>query len=207
MTYVDNKPDAGVSPFLDVSIIQGNFATFDSVFAANHTPLNDPSQGKHEAIIFEQTPDDPEVIAGSNFLYSQQIENNIGTEPQLLIRVPKFLPDQFNTRNAPNNPMQLTYSQVNTAGPVYQSFLIGGYVIYFGQTSNITNVINLAPAPSAILSAIASPHNMTSGSTTSVPYNASVTILSNSSFRINSTLNGSGSVVSYLFTYVVIAKQ
>ncbi len=208
MTFSITKPDAGPSPKIDVDQIRDNFSVFASGFTENHTPLNNSNQGTHAGVLFEEQISTPEVTGTYDVVYAKSVTNAVGTEPQLFVRLPIFLPTEDDTRGSGNNPTQLTYSSVNTAGPVYQSFWAGGYVVYTGETNDITIPITLTPAPSQIVVAIASAHNMTSiPNTTSVPYSVATNILSANSFKIDSGLNFSGPVVPYLFTWIAVAIQ
>lgn len=206
MTYNPNKPDPGPSPRLDAPNIRNNFSSWNTNFNANHTAMNNRFQGDHEDVIFELQTVDPGVTEDLVALYSKNVTTKVDTQPELFFQIKKFLPTEFDTYPAENTPMQLTYNTVNTAGPVYQSFLPGGYVIYFGSTNDITTNITLSPAPTTILIAIATPNNMTTVGTP-IPYSVSTTIISNTDFKINSTLNAGGPVVPYTFGWVAIAKQ
>lgn len=210
MTYIKDKPDSGKAPDIDAPTIQGNFATFDTVFAVNHLSMNDPNQkqGDHTTIIFQNQPTFPTLVENEADLLAHDAVSNAGTQPQLWVKIPKFLPN-----NTANDPMQLTYNQVNITGPAqYQSFLIGGYLIYMGSISGnsaanvkIATQITLVPAPTKILVAIATPNSFTTSSTPQ-PFDVSTIINNNSQFTINSNSNGSRStVVAYRFTWVAIA--
>lgn len=205
MTYSFIKPDAGPSPKDDVTQIRTNFSQFATLFNINHTALNNSNQGDHEAVVLTLQTVDPTVTEDLDVLYCKDASSQAGTQPQLFVRIPDFLPNANDPTVTKNDPMQLTYNSVNTAGPVYQSFLPGGYLLYFGSTSNIAVNITLSPAPTQILVAIATPNTMTSVGT-AVPFSVSTTILSNSTFKINSTLNGTGPVIPYSFGWVAIAK-
>jgi hypothetical protein len=208
MTYKKNKPDSGKAPNIDAPNIQGNFASFDTVFGSNHLSMNDPlqHQGDHSTIIFQSITGSPGKVFNSALLFARDATSNVGTQPQLSVKIPQFLPNEI-----PNTPMQLTYNQVNIAGPQYQSFLIGGYLIFMGSLTGtavkntpIATPVNLSPAPTKILIAIATPNTFTTDSTPQ-PYTASTTIVSNSQFTINSTTNGSHtSGQAFSFTWVAI---
>lgn len=149
---------------------------------------------------------DPGVNNNFTALYPKNVTAATGgTKPQLFIQVPKFLPTNEDSTNAPNIGMQLTCNQVNTAGPQYQSFLPGGYLIYWGTTNNIGTVITLSPAPSKILVAIATANTMTTAG--NGPFDVSTSVLSASTFRINSQLNVGGGVIAYSFGWYAIGVQ
>lgn len=199
MTYIPIKPDAGPSPNIDAPTIRDNFAAFAAIFSSssagiiyNHTALNEASQGNHQAVLMEKQTVDPEVTEDLAVLYCKDAPSNAGTQLQLFAKIQQFLP------TITNAPMQLTYNQVNTVGPVYQSFLAGGYLIYFGTTMDVSVPITLSPVPTQILVAIACPY------TTTLPLNLSLDVrtnrLSNSQFQIIST-NASG---VYTFGWIAI---
>lgn len=207
MAYIFNKPDQGPSPLLDAPIIQGNFASYSAAFAStaigvkyNHTPLNDPNQGDHEVVLMELQASDPGVNTDLVSLYSKNSTSAVSTEPQAFVQIPKFLPTINDTTNAENIGMQLTYNKVNIVGPQYQSFIAGGYLVYIGSTTDITLTITLSPVPTKILVAIATPNTMTTAGT-SQPFTVSTTILTPSTFKINSGLGAA----TYKFTWMVIA--
>lgn len=195
MTFTPLKPDAGPSPALDASIIQTNFSQFAAKYAQtvlgikyNHTALNDTNQGDHEAVIFQRRTTDPTITQPEAILYCKNASSLAGTQPQLFVKIPKFLPTSIDATNAPNNLMQLTYNSVNTAGPVYQSFLIGGYLIYFGSVT-ATGTVTLTPAPTALLSAVAAVNtqNLIGNQT---PFSVSTNITANNTFDIYSSVTG-----------------
>lgn len=204
MTFTITKPDSGPSPTLDAPTIQGNFAQFGTIFARNHTALNLNNQGDHKAVIFEKQVSAPGVTEDLTVLFAGDGTSNVSTEPQLFFQIPQFLPNEYDTTKAPNVSLPLTYNAVNTAGPQYQSFLPGFYLLFFGSTANIAANIVLSPAPTRILCVIATPNNMTTAGTP-IPYDVSVNIISNSTFKINSNLNFGGPVVPYSFGWVAIA--
>ncbi len=203
MTFSFVKPDSGPSPAVDASQIQTNFSVYATAFAVNHTALNDKNEGDHEVVLLTRQITDPDTVANFNLLYSKNAVSKATTEPQVFVRNPKWLPDAFDQTNASNTPMQLTYNQVNTTGPTdFQSFLPGGYILYFGTTTNIAADVILSPAPTKILIAIAEPSTMTSG-VNPFPFTVSTVIntSTNDRFTINSTLGNA----PYKFTYMAIA--
>lgn len=196
MTYNPNIPIGENSPASQIPQVQQNFASLASVFANNHTPFNNFNQGDHEAIIFQNQTLDPDVTQNLDVIYAKNATQASGTQPQLFLRIPSFLPLPIQ-----NLPMQLTYNSVNTTGPQYQSFLPGGYVVYFGTITNVAVPIVLSPTPSEIVCAIANPNNLTSVGTP-VPFDVSVQITQPATVKVNSAL----ATGSYTFTYIVIAK-
>lgn len=195
MTYLPNKPDQGSSPSIDVSTIQGNFAAFNNAFSVNHIAMNQQKQGDHAAIIFQLQSADPGVTQDLDVLYNKNATSNAGTQPQLFVQIPLFLPTANDTTNAPNAPMQLTYNSVNVAGPQYQSFITGGYLVFMGTTTDITVPITLSTAPTALLLAIATPNTL-NGSTY---WKCATQILTSSTFKIISNATG-----IYSFTWIAI---
>jgi len=200
MTYSPLIPQGDLSPASQVVQVQTNFSTYQTGFNSNHVNLNTSGQGKHATIVLERQTSDPGVTEDLAVLYNKNAISNLGTQPQLFLQIPKFLPNEV-----PNTPMQLTYNSVNTAGPIYQSFLSGGYLLYFGTITDITIPITLSPAPTKILMANATPNTMTTAGTP-IPFTVSTQILTTSSFKINSTLNAGGPVIAYSFTWIAVGK-
>lgn len=210
MTFNPNIPVADDSPKNQASLIRTDFSTFASVFSTtiltntyNHTAVNTQNQGDHETVILQdQVTTDPVINDNFACLYCKDAPSKAGTQPQLFLRIPKYLPNQFVGKNAPNNPIQLTYNQVNTTGPQYQSFLPGGYLLYFGQTTisnpQVSKVITLSPAPTKIIIAIAYA-NTANGNGGAIKVSTNIT--SNQQFTIFSQ-SFAGSVT---FSYLVIA--
>ena len=206
--YNPGIPEGLPSPRDQVVSIQTNFAQFAAIFSAtssgvvyNHTALNMPKQGNHESIIFLNQPFGSSVVENSCVLYAKNVTSNVDTQPQLFYKTPAFLPNMLNPDTPGNPSVQLTYNTVNTSGPVYQSFLPGGYLLYFGSVS-ATGTVTLSPKPTKILVAIAYPNNLTSGGTP-VPFSVSTQILSNN-YQFNIISNATG---SYTFTWMAIAQN
>lgn len=101
----------------------------------------------------ERQASDPGVTQDLTVLYNKNAKSKLSTEPQLFVQIPKFLPTAQDTSKAPNSGMQITYNAVNTAGPQYQSFLIGGYLLYIGTVPVMVGntTITLVPTPTEIL--------------------------------------------------------
>lgn len=185
MTFSITVPEPQPSPKDTQVQIQTNFSTFQSIFSGNHTAINNTNQGNHEAIILENQAVDPGVVDDLVALYCKNARSATSKEPQIFAQILKFLPTDLDTTNAANTPMQLTYNAVNNAGPVYQSFLIGGYLLYFGVTSNIAVPITLLPTPTVINLAIATATN--SHGSSSIPNDVSTTITQPNQIKINSS--------------------
>lgn len=166
MTFNPDTPAPLESPLNTATPIQLNFAEYAAIFSQtvggviyNHMPFNDPNKGKHAAVIFQEQTGDPGIVGDMIALYNKQAPSALGSQDQLFIQIPQFLPTNTDPTPAPNDPMQLTYNQVNTAGPIYQSFLIGGYLLFFGQaisggstpTTPTFAQITLSPMPTKIL--------------------------------------------------------
>lgn len=215
MTYDPTKPDPSPSPAVDVAQIRTNFATWATALVQNHTAMNNRNQGDHEKVLMELQTNDPGVTEDLDVLYAKNATTHAGTEPQLFVQIPQFLPNANDWTQNPNLGMQLTYSKVNTAGPVYQSFLPGGYLLYFGSVSGMTTpntslaiTVVLSPVPTKILLAIATPNTMTSLGAP-IPFDVSTAIntITNDRFVINSTSNGAGGSIAYSFGWVAIAQN
>lgn len=206
MTYTPSKPDAGPSPLLDAPTIQADFAVFDAAFSTtaggvvyNHTAMNDKNQGDHEAVIMKLQSADPGVTENLTSLYAKNATSAVSTEPQLFVQIPKFLPTENDTTTAPNEGMQLTYNTADVAGPIYQSFLPGGYILYLGQIGDITVPITLVPTPTKILCVQAFPE-ATGGS--NIPYPLRVVVTQPDTIKIDS----STSPALTNFMWMAIAK-
>ena len=190
--YNPNIPQGDDSPKNQAPLIQTDFSQFASIFSTvtggnvfNHTFLNNPSkQGSHETIIFEKQSKIPKITNPQAILFNQNAASKAGTQPQLFMKIPKYLPTKYDGNTPNNDPMQLTYNQVNTSGPQYQSFMAGGYLLFFGQiniTSGNTSLqTTLTPAPTKILMVQAFP-NVT---TNNVARAVSATIDTNNKFTI-----------------------
>lgn len=204
MSYLQTKPDSGPSPKLDAPIIQGNFSSFASIFSStvlgvvlNHIAMNDPNQGDHGAIILEKQSADPGADQPVANLYNKNAAAATGgPQPQLFSQIQKFLPTKLDTTDAANVGVQLTYNTVNLAGPIYQSFVAGGYIVYFGATSVINSAITLSPTPSSLLVVMAQP---SVGVPQSVKYGTQ--ILSATQFKINA----SAAVGAYTYFAIGVA--
>lgn len=161
MTYDPTIPRVTDSPLLSAPEIQPNFQQYAAIFSRiaggvtyNHIGLNLQHQGKHGAVIFEKQTADPGVTQDLTVLYNKNATSAASTEPQLFAQIPQFLPTAQDTNPGPNAGMQLTYNKVNIAGPQYQSFLIGGYLLYMGTVgAGVLGdvIVTLVPKPSEIL--------------------------------------------------------
>lgn len=197
MTYSPNIPEPSSSPKSSVASIQTNYSQFASVFSDtsggvvyNHMPLNDFNQGKHAAVLIQNQGGDIGIgdTQSLAILYSKTAPAAAGNQPQLFVQIPKFLPTKLDTTKFNNPGMQLTYNSVNTSGPIYQSFLTGGYILYFGSTTTIGTPIVLSPIPTNILCVQAIPQGTsTVGSQTNVPYDVGVVVTQPNTIKINST--------------------
>jgi hypothetical protein len=211
MTYDPNIPPPTTSPQLSPTSIRTNYAQFASVFSAlvggeyyNHMPLNNTNQGKHAAVLMEKQTVDPGVTQDLTVLYCKDTTTSIDTQPQIYAQIPKFLPTSLDTNNVPNDPMQLTYNYVNTAGPTqYQSFLPGGYVLYFGSVVGAGVTITLSPKPSKILMAQAIPQGTYNpAGQVNVPYDTGIVITQSDKLKVDSGSAPAGAT----FLWLAIAK-
>lgn len=172
MTYSPLTPSPASSPNSSVVSIQTNYATYATGFSQNiagviynHYPLNANFQGKHAAVLFDQQANDPSIGGTLVSLYAKNTvsASTPAGQPQLYARVNTFLPN-----GGTNAPMQLTFNTVNTAGPTqYQSFLVGGYLLFFGNIPAPSPgpivtpvVITLTPTPTKILAVFVEPQNI-----------------------------------------------
>lgn len=213
MTYIPNKPDTGKSPKLDASKIKNNFSIFQTVFGKDHVPLNTANQGDHSTIIFTARANIPVTPENGSVLYSRQAPSKAGIQPQLFLRPPDFLPTNQDSTTIDSTPMQLTYNTVNLTAPIFQSFLIGGYFIYFGSVSGMTagidiktvDVVILVPAPTKLIFAQAAPNTVTSSSaaqnfTIAVQLNTTT----NDRFTVTTSGNNRSAIIAYSFTWMAI---
>jgi len=206
MTFDPQIPLASEFPSTSAVPIQVNFAQFEAIFSSllggvyyNHLPMNDAKQGMHGAVIMEKSAQ-PVVDGDFVALYAHdETFTTGGIQPQLTSMIPRFLPTSRVPFNIPNDPVTLTYNQVDTAGPnQFQSFLPGGYILYFGNTVNIAANITLTPTPATIVMAQAVPQ---AGNGT-VPYDCTIAITQPATLKISSGLAPGGS----LFLWMAIAK-
>ncbi len=191
-SYDPNIPEDLPPGNIIVDQIRSNFSQFATIFANNHSALNSSNQGKHTNVLLQQQLAPPVVNGNFNSLYCKPVLSNSSISEQLFVRIPQFLPPEF-----PNNPMQLTFNSVNIGGPVYQSFMAGGYIIYFGTVAAVPATITLSPKPSLILCAIANVNDFPS-----FPVNAAVLVnLNNFQFTISS-----GNPGAYRVSWLAIGK-
>lgn len=189
MSYDPNSPQAQPSPAVTQAQILTNFSQFATIFARNHSAMNSSNQGDHEAVILENQTSDPAVLGDFVALYNKEATSQLGTQPQLFARIRQILP------LVTNSPMQLTYNTVNTVGPnQFQSFLMGGLLLFVGSTNNIAVPITLVPSPSSLQIAIAIPTNLNGGA----PNNVSTTLTQPNQFKIDSTNAVAGNVFYWL---------
>jgi hypothetical protein len=210
MTYTPTKPDQGPSPYLDAPKIQANFSVFNTAFSANHVSMNTFKQGDHLGVIIQKQANFPGLVKDSVVLFARDTTSKIDTQPQLYIKIPQFLPNKVQ-----NRAMQLTYNKVNIAGPQYQTFMIGGYLVYMGtETGNtapntiISTQITLVPAPTTILMAIATANtfNTKSSGLGPEPFDMFTKIDNNAQFTVSSSANGSRLSIAYSFTWIAIGS-
>lgn len=211
MTYNPQIPLVTESPQNSASPIQVNFSQFASIFSStalgvvyNHMPLNDGQQGKHGAILFQEQTQDPGVDQNLAAIYPKEATSAAGNQTQLFLQIPKFLPTDQDSTNAPNDPMQLTYNSVGLAGPVYYSFLPGGYLFFFGSNTLVASsptTITLSPTPTKILIAIATP-NTVDTTPQNQPLKISTNITSATTFDVYVSF---APLVNYNFNWMAIA--
>lgn len=203
MTFLPNQPENLPPPDVGIDSIRNNFSSYATIFANNHVALNANNQGKHTHVILQQQGNDPIVEGSFATLYGKSTITASGTNQELFSRIPQFLPV-----DKPNLPTQLTFNTVNTTGiPYHQSFLPGGYVLFFGTIPSAVIVnfpVVLVPNTSKILCVIPNPTKFAAvGITPTRPVPVSVTIDGPSQFTINSSFpTGTGDI-----TWIAIAKQ
>ncbi len=198
MTYVPDTPQNQPSPRDTQAQIQTNFAQWAVQFLKNHSAMNSSSQGDHEAVVLEKQSVDPGVTQDQVALFCKDATSQLSTEPQLFAQIKKFLPTINDRTDAINEPMQLTYNSVNMTGPnQFQSFLIGGFLLFVGSTNNIATIITLNPSPSLIYMAIATATNLTGG----LPNDVSTFVTQPNQFKINSNFGFAG-----VFYWIAIGK-
>jgi len=207
MTYDPQIPLASSNPKDSASPIQVNFSQFAAIFSKlvggvyyNHMPMNDPSEGKHASVILQNQTLDPGVTEDLAVLYSKTVTQTGTPQPQLHVQIPTFLPTPDDRTIAPNEPMLLTYSSVDVAGPIFYSFLPGGYLIAFGIVTGaaITSTINMPVATTKILTVIVNPNTVEGGAGSS-PVKISADIKTATQFVAYSP-------AAFDFTWVAIAK-
>lgn len=208
MSYDPTIPNPESSPKSSVASIQTNYSQFASVFSStsggvtyNHVALNDFNQGKHAAVLMQNQVAEPGIFKETlAVLYAKNAGATTGgPQPQLFLQIPRFLPTDIDTKKFTNQPMQLTYNSVNTSGPIYQSFMVGGYILYFGSTTTIGTPIVLSPIPTKILCVQAIPQGVVTGN---VPYNVGVVVTQPKTIQINS----SNAVGGAKFLWLAIAQ-
>lgn len=211
--YDPTKPTNEPPPDTGILSVRDNFLQYSQVFDNNHVALNANNQGKHTNVILQQQFGDPIIEGGFDSLYSKVVVAASGAKLELFARIPQFLP-----LDKPNNPTQLTFSTVNTVGPSqYQSFLAGGYLIYFGKVTNnvlntpLASVITLVPIPTKIVCVIANPTRLAlvfASGTISAPQKVNVVLstVNPAEFTIFAVAPGPGLFVGDI-TWVAIAQQ
>jgi hypothetical protein len=190
-------------PNIAVDLIRANFSQYAQVFDNNHVALNATNQGKHTHVILQRQLSDPLVDGSFDTLYGKSVATTSSTSDEVFSRIPQFLPV-----DKPNDPTQLTFNVVNTTGvPFYQSFLPGGYIIYFGTIPSalfINTTITLVPTPSKILCVIPNPTQLVTVGPLTFPVNVAVRILNASQFTIFSQ---TGVGLTGDIKWLAIAKQ
>lgn len=202
-TYNPSEPQDLPPPSVAVDTIRNNFASYADVFDNNHIAMNAANEGKHSQVILQEQVIDPTINSNFADLFSKIISAQSGFSQELHAMIPKFLPN-----NKPNTPQQLTFNQVNTAGPnQYQSFIAGGYIVYFGKVTQAgvaaAITVTLVPAPTEIVCAIANSTTIISSSTFFYAPVA-VNVINNFQFNVNPSTNAG---VPRDFFWICIAKQ
>jgi hypothetical protein len=219
MTYEPNIPVGDLSPATQQLQVKTNFSQFPAIFSSssgginyNHTAINTSNQGKHETVILTQQTSDPVISTDYVALYAKTAVQAAGNALEVFMRIPQFNPTIL------NNPIQLTYNQVNTAGPQYQSFLPGGYIMYFGSKSGITTNANtlifpitVSPTPSGNLTPIAATNTNSSrggggGGRIGCAISANVTSVNQFTIYMESPYSSLNPMAPYILTWVALAQ-
>jgi len=106
MTYNPNIPIGNISPKDQVTDLRNNFSDFATKWVVNHTAFNDPHVGDHDNVILTRTTSIPPAGTDTDVLFCQDAVSAISTEPQLFVRIPKFLPTDLDPKTVGNRPMQ-----------------------------------------------------------------------------------------------------
>lgn len=207
MTYNPKEPQDLPPPVIATTQMRTNFATIQTVFSNNHSAINTSNQGKHDKVIFEQQATDPVITSDYISLYSKSVITASSTQPQLFLKIPKFLPN-----NQENLPQQLTFNKVtfdpgNVNGPQYQTFLPGGYIKYFGSVSSVPITITLAPACTRIACVVVQANNILIAVGGNSPVRSRATINSANTFTIDANTAGLISPVTLRINWTVIGIQ
>lgn len=199
MTFDPTIPTDLPPPKIAVDELRLNFSEYATVFDNNHIALNATYQGKHSDVILQRQLLDPIISGDFDSLYSKSVVTTSNTSDELFVRIPQFLPPEF-----PNIPMQLTFNSINTSAPEFQSFMIGGYIVYFGKITTVPFLVTLVPTPSEILCIIANGNSFTSIGTP-IPIDVAVlkSGVNNFQFTITSAAFTAGDSISWF----AIAKQ
>lgn len=199
MTYDPNQPSENTSPSTSVGSIRTNFSQFYTIFSNyvgniyyNHISPNDDNQGNHGAVIFQKQTEDPDVEDNIAVLYAKDLTTAASTEPQIFCR-------NQETQALPDLPFPITYNKVSLSAVQYQTFMMGGYLVYIGVTNNIAVPITLTPIPTSILNVQISVQDVNG---TNIPYDGGVVVTQPDTIKINST-NAPGGT-NYL--WLAIAK-
>ncbi len=208
MTYNPNQPSSSSSPTSSVASIRTNYAIFASIFSNqvlginyNHMPLNDVNQGKHAAVMMLNVGVPyPASLSGTVLGLKSVNTVGAGNHPQLFVKVPRFLPTTLDTTPQPQtSEMQLTYNVVNLAGPIFQSFLPGGYILYMATTTTTGSNITVTPTPTKIVMVQAV---CQATRVSKIPFQCNVTVTQPDKFLITSDAPALSN-----FRYMVIAQQ
>lgn len=191
-------PTSEQTPAASQPFILINNQNWPTLFNVNHGAMNSIVQGQHEEINFKQQSTDPIVTQDLGNLYCKSASNKSGSALQLFWRMKNFILSQ------PNNPEQITFSSVSTSNP-YQSFLIGGYVVYMGTFSlsgaGSTVTVSVSPTPTALLSVITT---ITSGGSGNNTASLAVGLFPGVPQNFQITLGQSGTVTG---NYLAIGTQ
>lgn len=125
--FDDNIPNGTDAMQLSCPQLRGNFEQIYNAFSENHVPIttaNDIFSGMHTELQMT-TQSDPATLIDEVALYSK---TGTGGQPQIFFR-----------GRSSGNIIQLSYQNVISTGPYYQSFIAGPYILLFGKLLQISN--------------------------------------------------------------------
>lgn len=125
MTYDVNIPSEEQSPSVSQPGIKINYFEYDRIFKLNHMEMNNDNEGNHSFVIFKNQSSDPSVIPPVGTLFGK-IGSGVANSANVFFKTSKFLPNQENTAEL------LTFNVAANIIDQYQSFMMGGYIVYFG---------------------------------------------------------------------------
>lgn len=123
--FDDNIPNGTDAMQLSCPQLRSNFEQVYNAFAENHIPITTPNDifsGMHTELQMT-SQSDPTTLSNEVALYSK---TGTGSQPQIFFR-----------GLSSGNIIQLSYQNVISTGPYYQSFIAGPYILLFGKITGI----------------------------------------------------------------------